>query len=208
MRPVKSKRAAKNVGQKILIAYEGMGTEKGYFNAIRQYLRLQTTRVILAPHTGTDPYTIVKQTISLREEQISDEAWIEGDSAWAIFDGDEHIHNDLQRWNNALQTAARKKINLAISNPCFEFWYLIHFQDHSANLNNKQAESSLKIHIPNYEKSKTLYPEPLGPLTQDAIQRARQLMKRCQSNGWDEHSNPCCYGVAELVEILLKLQKS
>jgi hypothetical protein len=207
MRPIKSKKSAKDVGRKILIAYEGMGAEKGYFNAIRQCLRLQPTRFILAPHTGTDPYTIVKQAISSREEQISDEAWIEGDSAWAIFDGDEHIRNDLQRWNNALQTAGKKKINLAISNPCFEFWYLIHFQDHSANLNNKQAESSLKIHIPNYEKSKILYPEPLGPLTQDAIQRARQLIKRCKSNGWDEHSNPCCHGVAELVEILLKLQK-
>jgi hypothetical protein len=61
MRPFKSKQIVKNVGRKILIAYEGMGAEKGYFNAIRQYLRLQATRVILAPHTGTDPYTIVKQ---------------------------------------------------------------------------------------------------------------------------------------------------
>ncbi len=206
MKPIKPKRTTKSVGRKILIAYEGMGAERGYFNAIRQFLRLQSTRVILAPHTGTDPYTIVRQAISSREEQIREQAWIKGDSAWAVFDGDEHMRNDLQRWKNALQTAAKEKINLAISNPCFEFWYLIHFQDYFANLSNKQAERSLKNHIPGYEKPQILYPKPLGPLTRDAIQRAKQLMKRCEANGWQEHTNPCCHKVAELVESLLSLQ--
>jgi hypothetical protein len=81
---------------------------------------------------------------------------------------------------------------------------LIHFQDYSANLTRVDALKFLKDHIPDYTKAKVLYPEPLASRTQDAIQRAKKL----QNQSLEEHSNPCCHKVAELVEILLKLQKS
>jgi hypothetical protein len=195
----------KELGQRILIACEGLATEPRYFEAIRKHFRLSTVNVFLIRHAGSDPHSVVVAAIDKKEEQEDEGIWIEGSSmAWAVFDGDEHIQNNLQNWNNALQKASKNKINLAISNPCFEFWYLIHFQDHSAYITRTDAMRLLKKYVSGYEKAKVLYPEPLASRTQDAIQRAKKL----QNKSLEEYSNPCCYGVAELVEILLKLQKS
>ena len=193
-------------GRRILIACEGLVTERRYFEAIRQDLRLSRVEIFVVPHKGSDPHSVVVAAIDAKREQEREGIWPKGSSAWAVFDGDEHIQNNRQNWNNAIQKASQKDINLAISNPSFEFWYLIHFQDHSANLTRVDALRLLKDHVLDYEKSKVLYPEPLGPLTQDAIQRAKQLRQCCESNGWDEHTNPCCHKVAELVQSLLNLQ--
>jgi RloB-like protein len=194
----------RELGRRVLIACEGLVTERKYFEAIRRDLRLSRVEIFVVPHNGSDPYSVVLAAIDAKREQEREGIWPKGSSAWAVFDGDEHIENNLQNWNTALQQAAQKNINLAISNPSFEFWYLIHFQDYSANLTRVDALKFLKDHIPDYTKAKVLYPEPLASRTQDAIQRAKKL----QNQSLEEHSNPCCHKVAELVEILLKLQKS
>ena len=198
------KPSTRKPGRRVLIACEGLVTEPKYFEAIRQDLRLSRVKIFVVPHNGSDPHSVVLAAIEAKREQERDGIWPEGSSAWAVFDGEEHIQNNLQNWNNALQKASKNKINLAISNPCFEFWYLIHFQDHSAYITRINAMGLLKKYVSGYEKAKVLYPELLASRTLDAIQRAKKL----QNQSLDEHSNPCCHGVAELVEILLKLQQS
>jgi hypothetical protein len=37
------------------------------------------------------------------------------------FDGDEHRNKSLEKWRNALELAKKEKIELAITNPCFDF---------------------------------------------------------------------------------------
>ena len=196
----------RNVGKKILIACEGKQTEPKYFNAIRQDLRLTTVQVLILPHDGTDPLSVVNAVLEARKDKKREKTWFDDqDSAWAVFDGDEHIANNRPNWCQAIQTAKSQKINLAITNPSIEFWYLIHFQDHSATIARDKAKERLKQHLPNYDKAQCYYQKELKVRTKDAIKNANKLDNLANQNKLPEHSNPCCSGISQLVEMLLKL---
>ncbi|MEH2238030.1 RloB family protein [Nostoc sp.] len=95
-----------------------------------------------------------------------------------------------------------------MTNPCFELWYLIHFQDHFAQITRDRLVNLLEKHIPDYDKSMCLYPTPLKSLTEQAIQRAEKMAKQIERNELSEHSNPCCSGLAKLISSLLSLKNS
>jgi len=208
-RPLQRRPASRNIEKIILIACEGSKTEPLYFNSIRQDLRSRTLKIIVIPaQNKTDPSSIIDRVIEERKKLKDDGRWTNRDSAWAVFDGDEHIEKSLESWQNAMIKAQTKQIKLAITNPCFELWYLIHFQDHFAQINRDQLKNLLKKHIPDYNKSLCLYPNPLKPLTEQAIQRAKQMARQTEHNKLDKYSNPCCSDLPELVGSLLELTNS
>lgn len=194
------------IGRKIIIACEGRKTEYGYFNAIRQSMRLPTLRVLVVRPEGTDPLTIVRAALNHKCERERERAWTKKDSAWAVFDGDEHKLENPVNWNSAIQLAVRSEISLAISNPCFEFWYLLHFRNHTSNLSRVDASRLLKQYIAQYKKADVLWPVPLQSLTTEAINRAKQLAVRASADELESHTNPCT-GVGDLVESLLRLER-
>jgi flavorubredoxin len=196
---------SKSIVKKILIACEGKYTEPLYFRAISRDLRLSTVKVIILPHDGTDPLSIVNKLLEERQDRKFEKTWLAGDSAWAVFDGDEHIQKDLNKWHQVVQMAKKENIKLAITNPSIEFWYLIHFQDNFSNISCSQAEKRLNQHIPNYDKSICYYPDRLKPKTQEAIVRATNLERNAKQNKLLEYANPCCSGISQLVQILLDL---
>lgn len=98
----------------------------------------------------------------------------------------------------------REKIQLAITNPCFDFWYLLHFQDHFAQINSDRTLQFLRKHIPNYEKSLAVYDKHLKTRTENAINRGETIARKIQQNQLDEYDNPCCTGLVKLVQSLLK----
>src|SRR5262249_48969111 len=127
------------------------------------------------------------------------------DWAWAVFDGEEHYANNQKNWYEALDLARRKDIRLAISNPCFELWYLLHFQDHNAFVSRDVICRLLERWIEGYHKAHILYPDPLAPLTSEATTRARNIAAYAQRNDLKLHDHLCAEGVADLVELLLSL---
>jgi hypothetical protein len=192
------------IGRKVWIACEGEACERGYFEAIRRSLQLPTARVFVT-HAGSDPRSVVRAAIEAREEQKYAGRWFPGDSAWAVFDGDEHKDREGgANWNDALQLAEAHAIRLAVSNPCFELWYLLHYEDQTAHLTRQQAQRRLRTHVPNYDKAQRLFPTPLQVLTPEAIRRAAALAARTEPELVGEHPNPSC-GVYELVKLLLEL---
>ncbi|GAB2985940.1 RloB family protein [Saccharothrix stipae] len=53
----------------------------------------------------------------------------------------------------ALREADRAKVNLAVSDPCFELWLLLHFADHRAHIADyRAARDLLARHVPGYDK--------------------------------------------------------
>lgn len=197
------RRRTRQIGRKIIVVCEG-STEKKYFDGIRKSLRLPTLQIRVVDADGTDPLTLVKAAIALREESIADKLWLMDDQVWAVFDGDEHLTANLVRWKNAIHLARERKVNLAVSNPSFELWYLLHFQDQTANLDRVRAYHLVKKHIKNYQKSSVVWPEPLQELTPDAIDRAAGLRLRATNNGLSPYSNPTT-DVDILVKALLDL---
>ena len=205
-RRFKRRESTRPIANKILIVCEGSKTEPQYFHAIRQRWRLATLQVLIVPSQGkTDPCNLVELAIEKRQELEDDDRWEKGDRAWVAFDGDEHIEKSLDAWNKALSKARGQKIELAITNPCFEFWYLLHFQDHFSQITSKKAKALLNKYLPDYDKAKCYYPETLEALTQFAIQRAEKIAEEIQRGELAEFSNPCCSGLPTLVQNLLML---
>jgi hypothetical protein len=134
--------ANRSIANKLLIVCEGQKTEPQYFKGIRQHKRLRTLQVTIVDASGrTNPIGIINRAIAERQTIQTDKGWETNDSVWAVFDGDEHRHQDPQNWQTAIAKAKTQKINLAITNPSFEFWYLIHFQDAFSQMN---ADTALK----------------------------------------------------------------
>lgn len=204
-RSLRRPRKTRTVGKKIVIVCEGAATEIGYFNAIRISKHLPKERIPISHEGCTDPLSIVQAAVNIRIDLMNDRNWINADEIWAVYDGDEHISANLARWNQALNLASRHNIKLAVSNPSFEFWYLLHFQEQNANLTRRQAYNLLRRHLNNYEKPNVLYPMPLKAKTSSAIGRARRLIARIKKDQLEFFNNPSTY-VFELVENLLKIK--
>ena len=196
----------RSIGRRILISCEGEKTEYNYFEDIRKSLRMEPNKIIVLEPEASDPLSIVRQVLEERVYRQQNKEWAEDDMAWAVFDGDEHIANNINNWQEALQLARGNDIRLAISNPSFEYWYLLHYQNQNSFLTRQQAMQLLKTHLPNYEKSDVLYRNELQPLTKTAIERARQIRHLAEGNALEAYTNPCTH-VCELVEIILSLER-
>jgi hypothetical protein len=136
---------------RFLICCEGRITETEYFTFVRSTVRGTVLEISVAGDLG-DPLNVVTFAANRREEAL-DAARAERDSfiayeqVWAVVDVDDHA-----RLPAALAEARRQNINVAISNPCFELWPILHFASQTAHVNSDRIASILTPHIPGYDK--------------------------------------------------------
>jgi RloB-like protein len=95
--------------------------------------------------------------------------------------------------------AKRNGIKLAISNPCFEVWLLLHFQHFASTLDRHKVQALLKLHVQGYEKHMNF--EDYSPGYQNAVRRAKELRALAESIR-DLGRNPST-GVYELTEAII-----
>lgn len=93
-----------------------------------------------------------------------------------MFDIDEH-----PLIPEAKDQAKANGIELAISNPCFELWALLHFRDQRAHIERGKVQHLCRSHMRGYEKE--LDYETLQPKYSDAVRRAGDLEKWHGSRG-------------------------
>ncbi|WP_186763084.1 RloB family protein [Lentzea tibetensis] len=111
----------------------------------------------------------------------------EFDAVWCVVDVD---HFDIGAAERAAQRAG---VELAVSNPCFEVWLLLHFTEHRAYVTDGKAACALVArHVPGYDKTKLDYAQ-FHAGVEKAVQRAKAL----------EPGNPST-GVWRLVEAVLR----
>ena len=106
----------------------------------------------------------------------------DGDSIWCVFDRDDNSNEVLLR---AKQSAQKEGYHLAYSNPSFELWFLLHFVNQQAEVEDCQALIPLlkqTNRIPDYEKNKDYF-DVLKPLQATAIQRAKARACQIQCQG-------------------------
>jgi hypothetical protein len=121
------------------------------------------------------------------------------DEVWCVFDVDTHPNLPA-----ALQQAAANGIYVALSNPCFELWILLHFEDHRAHIDPKAAGRACRKHLPDYQKHIT-YAE-LKAKYAEAVERA-QALEAWQNSRGNAGGNPST-NVHTLTERLRGLGKS
>ena len=97
----------------------------------------------------------------------------EKDEIWLVVDRDTWNEEDLDilfQWTRSVDNR-----NLAVSNPQFEYWLLLHFEDGHGLQQVSECLDRLKGHCPNFRKNNI----PVGRFTkdkvEDAIRRARLI---------------------------------
>lgn len=106
----------------ILIVCEGENTEPSYFKQFR--LSSATIKPI---GLGFNTVSLVNRAILLSQEKSYNQVW-------CVFDKDDFSVNDF---NNAITIAQANNFGVAYSNQAFEYWILLHFDDHQGAAMNR-----------------------------------------------------------------------
>ncbi|MGW0519325.1 RloB family protein [Crossiella sp. NPDC003009] len=126
----------------MLVLCGGCSTEKSYFDGLRRSRRNPAVTVKVVGK-GVSPTQLVGHAVKLR-----DQAPGAFDEVWCVVDVDDF---DI---DPAVTAAASAEVRIAVSNPCFEYWLLLHFTDHTAALANyQQVLKCLRKHVPDYDKT-------------------------------------------------------
>lgn len=157
----------------ILIQAEGKNkTEVGY---LKSFNNSKNYRVIFIKSNYTDPVNMVKnllENVKKMELNIKD-----GDRAYCVFDTD-FAKNKQEQITSAYDLAnkTKKLIQIIKSNPCIEFWFLLHFKNTSKQFASySDVEKELKKFIPEYEKNKNYF-----VMLKDKIQVATENAKKIE----------------------------
>lgn len=153
---------------RILIVCGGAVTEPGYFEGLRQVHRNPAIKVVIRKK-GVDPASLVRHAITLRDNDRDsfDDVWVDVDD----FDLDP-----------AVRLAERENVSLAVSNPCFETWLVLHFKKHTAPLTCfAQVEQVLLKYVPEYSKARLDFARYAGGVDK-AAERAEGLAARGQEH--------------------------
>ena len=145
----------------ILIVTNGERTEFDYFMAVKSELWVNAGRVFVKFEPGA-PAAVVLRTAFIRDDSDFDEAW-------TVCDVDEF---DVA---TAISDADSRKVNLALSVPCFEVWLILHISNSCPGFNYAvQAEKYLKGLLPGWTKTTLAFANFRNGID-DAIVRAKRL---------------------------------
>ena len=151
-----------------LIICEG-GSERVYFDALRNHLRLSTTEVSFPCPQGSAPINVVDCALQKAKEPGR------YDHIYCVFDRDDHDTFDLAR-AKLKQHAKRARLHEAVSIPCFEYWLLLHFAFTDAPFPDCDAViRRLVQHLPDYSKNDPRQVPPLLERLEQAMQHAERL---------------------------------
>jgi hypothetical protein len=162
-----------------VIASEGAITEPKYFNGLKE--RWHNPRLHLEVMTrdaaGPSSPRSVMRTLDrfARQFMLRD-----GDQLWLVIDRDSQSWK-TQEMAEVSRACQQKNYYLAVSNPCFELWLLLHGEDVPAQDKKRQEQvldnkkSFLKRELGKRFSAKTAYIDHFIPHTNQAVERARVL---------------------------------
>ncbi|MXZ78960.1 MAG: RloB domain-containing protein [Gemmatimonadetes bacterium] len=159
-----------------LVFCEGERTEPAYLKALKREPEVRDiASVDIRIHDdslGSAPLTLVEAAADTRARASQEESEI--DEVWCLFDVEwPRNHPNLKK---ARDLARASNVKVAVSNPCFELWLLLHFQDQTAWLETDAAKRRLKKYDPSDGKS--IDGATYVPRRAKAADRARSLEKR------------------------------
>lgn len=164
----------------VLIVTEGSQTEPKYFEHFKTRQNNIDIRVVGSRSSAgeTDYVSLVRKAREYQERnQLSSST---GDSVWVIADADVNYNNPKpmaeknSKLNHARKMADNRGINLLLSSPCFEFWFLLHYQYTTRFIKDyADMRSLLQKYIPVYTKTADVY-ELINDRTKTAVENAKR----------------------------------
>ena len=142
-RRIARRHANRPLAARIVVTTEGSLTEPEYLKVFNRFHRHQSVRLVPIG-VGGDPRAVVERAIK-ESKKLKNDSLARRDSVWAMFDRDIHA-----RFAEAKDLARGNGIPVAISNPCFELWAILHYQEQHAPLDRHQCQRKLGELCPDY----------------------------------------------------------
>jgi hypothetical protein len=185
----------------ILIVCEGINTEPSYFRQFRL-----SSATIKTVGGGRNTISLVTKAIQLSKQNNYDQVW-------CVFDKDDFSVKDF---NNAIVIAKANNLLIAYSNQAFEYWILLHLDDHQGgqmqrkDYNKKINELLIPFKL-SYDgtMSKIITQEIFGVLESvDAKSKKKRLdlaiMRAKRNFNKFDHSNPASEESSTTVYMLVE----
>ncbi|MCY0947686.1 RloB family protein [Streptomyces antarcticus] len=142
-KPLRRASGSRAEQSRFLIYCEGECTEDQYFKGLRQELRSLPVTINIGPDHG-EPLSLVRSAIKHKEraERSAADRYTPYDEVWCVVDIEAPVrHPSL---DEAIKLARRSGVHLALSNPCFELWLLLHIKDVSAYQTSAAAQKAME----------------------------------------------------------------
>lgn len=189
----------------VLIVCEG-DTELNYFKALKRRFRANW----LNPEKPdeTNPMAILEYAIKKEKKLKGDGRDVE---TWVVFDSETAVIAKERSYRECIIKALSRKINVANSSPCFEYWLLIHFKPGINVFEPSQAKAELAKpgRIEGYTKPKLPHDNSLWDIysSGSASAAARSRRAELEELGDDPRfGTPVTY-VDTLVDRLVEISK-
>jgi hypothetical protein len=173
----------------ILIVCEGEKTEFRYFEAMRQSKGLRTVAIEVTG-AGRQCEQLIEHAVKLRRQRQKDANTLPYDEVWCVFDRE--AANEPEHFRRSIERAGRESINVAVSNPSFEYWYLLHYRETNQPFHNADDVCrALRHHecMPGYQKNQEVF-ERLDSYMNVALERAARLYEGHPDCEHDRFPNP------------------
>jgi hypothetical protein len=176
---------------------EGLRTEEDYLTYWRRQYR-DRVLIEIDPFRG-GPLQLVERAVEAQRSEARDAKRGRGrphDQIWCMFDRDEHPNFD-----RAKDLAHRHGIKLAISNPCIELWFILHFDNTTAYIDRQAAQRRAEERL---GCSKALSNSALSVLSEryeEARRQAIKLDEKHEGDGSPPGTNPSS-GVWRLIDVI------
>ncbi|MHB0874589.1 MAG: RloB family protein [Anaerolineae bacterium] len=172
-------------GRLVLVCCEGRITEPVYLSRLRRYFGART---VVIERGLCSPGSTVLRASQLRRERIAARDWDHGrDEVWCVLDVEQAGANPGLA--PAISEARRLGIRLAVSNPAFEYWFLLHYVCSTRPFAcAEDLVRSLRQHIPGYQKNADLSAQLIQRLD-GALSNATRA-RTLTPDSWDGHPNP------------------
>lgn len=178
-RRISRRHASRPLAARIVVTTEGAVTEPEYLKVFNSIYGKQSIRLVPIG-VGGDPRTVVERAIE-ESKKLKADSLARRDSVWAMFDRDIHA-----RFDEAKDLARANNIPVAISNPCFELWGILHYQEQHAPLDRHQCQRTLGKLYPNYSAGTQKIFDDLNVIQQHylvAVERAKVTVRRRNEEG-------------------------
>jgi len=147
------------------IAAEGSKTEPQYFAIFNNMNLVIHVNCLKSKHDNSPSHVLRRMKDFLKENELRN-----SDEAWLVVDKDQWTDEQIAE----LYSWSRQDDNygFALSNPKFEYWLLLHFEDGSGIGSSRECSERLNRYLPDYSKGidkRKITPSMIG----NAVLRAK-----------------------------------
>jgi hypothetical protein len=183
------RRAFRQPDLRILIVCGTAKTESVYFKGLRSVLATRTVDIKILERPRSP-----EQVVAYARDHCDFEDF---DESWCVVDVDQY-EREGGKVTAALSAAEEVGIRLAASNPCFEYWLLLHLADCAASFSDcTKVISMIRKHLKSYDKTSLRFSD-----FEEGVRLAVARGKQRDPSGKEHSLNPSS-GVWMLVSRLL-----